>query len=60
MEADCGVETVFSVEVLFVVEECDSFSYPGIYVVGVEAKGFVVDGKGGTYVVGLGDTFVSH
>lgn len=60
MEADCGVETVFSVEVLFAVEECDSFSYPGIYVVGVEAKGFVVVGEGGTYVVGLGDTFVSH
>ena len=47
MEADCGVETVFSVEVLFAVEECDSFSYPGIYVVGVEAKGFPAgwDGK---------------
>ena len=33
IEGDCSVEAVFSIEILFVVEESDSFAYPGIHII---------------------------
>ena len=60
MKADSGIETVFRIKILFAVEQGDSFPYPGVYIIRVEAERFVIIGDGGTGVVGLGDTFISH